>query len=366
MLKTSTVGGDNLIIEFPEATHAVASTVMGGGYSRLTHVVFHRVGEDFDDPNPKKYAANLVERLGLPVETTAVFLTAVDVVKEYIARSIGEVYLVATIGFRPLACIDTANSPRPSTINILVYSNKPLHVNALVDLVSTVSSAKTLALVDLALSCSGSVSRAYATVTDAIVVSSPLPSREGELFAGPATPIGATTAKLVYESLVLHGLSKIGVDERVKHILGVDIEWLVDTALKFYEKAPIPGKPLNEIRLAVKHEVEKLLEDPNVWAILMSARSLDYYGIAGAIPMLSREEYKNDSKRIVADELLGIMLSIYINGWKALFSYYWVDRLKDRLGEFKDKPMFIDDALASLIGSILSRVYDKYLGGSSE
>ncbi len=366
LLKLSLAKEKNaLIVEFPSKTKAVSSTVLGGGFRELTHTVFHRVGEDFNDPNPRRYATRLVEDLGLPLDTTAVFLTAVDVVNEYrVARDedVG-VEVVATIGFKPTTCIGEAQGRAPSTINILVFTSKSLSVNALVDLVMTVSSAKTLALVDLALSCKTDPGRAYATATDAVVVASPIGLGEEE-YGGPATSIGSVTAKLVYNLIVSHGLAKLSIDDRLENILGVNAEWIIDTALKVYSNAPIPSVSTREIRRLVKNKLVQLLKDPNIWSMLMASHCLDNYGLAGTIPGLTRSEYIADSKKIVSDELLGIMLALYVNGWKALFSYYWVDRIKDKLEEFKDKPMFVDDMLASLIGSILSRIYDEYLGDS--
>ncbi len=365
MLRITTISEKNsLIIEFPLRVRAISSTILGGGLRELTHTVFHRVGEDFNDPNPREYAIRLVRDLGLPIDTTAVFLTAVDVVNEY--RVVEDkrfgVEVVGTIGFKPLACIGEIQGRIPSTINILVYTSKSLSVNALVDLVMTASSAKTLALVDLALSCrKPSLSRAYATATDAIIVASPIETG-GEDYGGPATPIGSATAKLVYDLILSHGLAKLDINDRLENILGVNIEWIIDSSLKIYSNAPVPGVPVEKIRRLVEYNLVRLLRDPNVWSMLMASHCLDKYGLAGTIPGLTRSEYTMDSKRIVSDELLGIMLALYVNGWKALFSYYWVDRLKNELEEFKDKPMFIDDILASLIGSILSKVYDEYLG----
>ena len=90
-------------------------------------------------------------------------------------------------------------------------------------------------------------------------------------------------------------------------------------------------------------------------------RELECKGSIGAIPYLIKSEYMNDSPKIIADELLGMTLSIYINGWKGLFCYYWVERLKSKIKEIKSLPMFTDDLICSLIGAILSRVYDKFL-----
>ncbi|MET1101971.1 MAG: bifunctional adenosylcobinamide hydrolase/alpha-ribazole phosphatase CbiS [Pyrodictiaceae archaeon] len=355
---------DLLIIEFSEPVKALSSTTLGGGLRELTHVVFHRVSENFNDPNPENYAKELVREMGLPIETTAVFLTAVDVVKEHVDREIEhpvKARMIATIGFTPLVCIGSKESiHQHATINILLVIDRNLSSSALVDIVSLIGSLKTLALMDLGLSCNYH-GRAYSTATDAIIVAS---KRSGsrEMYGGPVTDVGYTVSKLVYETIVEYGLKKLDLHTKFKNIFGVTIDWLVDTAVKLYMHAPIPNVAVDDIKKDIVHELSRLLKDPNIWALGLAARLLDHYGLAGTIPHLRKEEYLNDSKKILVDELLGIILSTYVNGWKGMFSYYWIDRIKHQLKMFKDKPMFIDDLLASIIGSILSRVYDKYLG----
>ncbi len=371
MYDKNIVDDDTLVLAFREPVKAISSTVVGGGIRRLTHVVFHRVDKSFNEPGPGYYAKSLLGKLRLPIDSTAVFLTAVDVVGNHIEEEIEEpvrARLIATIGFSPLACIEDSGEKGVATINMLVVLDRALTDNALVDLVSLVASTKTVALVDLALSC-GYTGRAYSTVTDALVIASRTGVGDGESYesyGGPATPMGLTVSKLVYDTIIGYGLAERNINERFRDIFGVDIEWIVKTALKIYFKAPVPGVDIADVKKAIERELYGLLDDPNTWALGLAARSLDYHGLAGTIPGLSREEYRGDSKRILADELLGISLSLYINGWKAMFSYYWIDRVKNTLREFEDKPMFIDDIIASLIGSILSRVYDRYLAGKKK
>jgi len=362
------IGDENtLIIEFGGRVRALSSTITAGGFRDLTHVVFHRVEPDFDDPNPVGYAERLLERLELPLRSSAVFLTAVDVVREHVEMWIHspiKMMVMASVGLTPPISIG-AEEPRgrAATINILLFVDKPLRDNAFIDLAEVVSGAKTLALVDLALSRGYNLGRVYATATDAIVIASSMDEVDEEPYGGPATPIGSEAAKLVYEAIISKGIESLGMDERFSDIFGVDMEWIRDAASNIYRRAPIPGLSEDEVKREVEAELKSLLRDPNIWAIGLAARNLDWHGLSGALPGLSRKEYLGDSKRILADELLGITLALYINGWRALFAYYWIDSNKGELREFGDKPMFIDDILASLIGSILSRIYDRHLGG---
>ena len=366
MLRKEMVGEDTLIIEFGGRVRALSSTIIGGGLRELTHVIFHRVDPDFNEPDPTRYAESLLEKLKLPRKSSAVFLTAVDVVKEHIELEVDsptKIALVASVGLSHGASIRTRGSgERPGTINILLFVEKPLADRALIDLAGVVSGVKAIALADLALSRGYNLGRVYATITDALVIASRMDSEDREFYAGPATPIGSEAAKLVYEAMISAGLKGMGVEERFRNIFGVDLSWVAEAAAKIYRRAPIPSLSEAEVEREVETELRELLRDPNIWALALAARNLDWHGLAGTLPELSRDEYLSDSKKILADELLGITLALYINGWKALFAYYWIDSAKEGFEEFGDKPMFMDDILASLIGSILSKIYDRHLG----
>jgi len=359
------VGEDTLVIGFGGRVRALSSTIVGGGLRELTHVVFHRVDPDFNEPNPARYAESLLEKLELPRKSSAVFLTAVDVVKERIELEVNsptKIALIASIGLSHGASIGIKRSKeRPGTINILLFVKKPLADRAFIDLAGVVSGAKAIALVDLILSRGYNLGRVYATVTDALVIASEMDSADREFYAGPATPVGSEVAKLVYEAIISMGLKGMGVEERFRNIFGVDLKWVAETAAEIYRRAPIPSLSEAEVEGEVEAELRRLLRDPNIWALALAARNLDWHGLAGALPELGRDEYLGDSKKILADELLGITLALYINGWKALFAYYWIDSAKEGFEELGDKPMFMDDILASLIGSILSRIYDRHL-----
>ncbi len=355
---------DTVVVEFESPVRAVSSTILGGGFRKLSHVVFKRVPREFALEEPRLYAENVVKELGLPVGTTAVFLTAADVLDHVdvsIDNPVGARVLI-TAGFQPLTCIDgETNVEEAATVNILVVLDAELPDPALVDIVCLVGSVKTLAITDLGLSCDFG-KRAYATATDAVVVASRIGGRRFT-YGGPVTPPGLAVARLVYSALTGYGLRSLRIEEIFKHVFGVEFGKLVDSALEVYTKAPIPGVEPDKVRQTIIDELSRLIGDPNVWSIGIAAQEVDRRGRAGTIPFLSRAEFLADSKKIVADEILGIALALYINGWKALFSYYWVDRVKERVEGLKTATMFTDDILASLVGSILSRVYDKYMEG---
>ena len=130
--------------------------------------------------------------------------------------------------------------------------------------------------------------------------------------------------------------------------------------MEIYDKAPIPGVDRDKVREEARKILRSFLSDPNVWSFLIAARELDLHGFAGSIPNLSREEFQVDSKRIVADEVLGMALATYLAGVKAVFSMYWIERLKENKAlEHYKLEMFEDDVVSALLASLLTKLLDE-------
>ncbi len=354
---------DLILVEFCREVKALSSTVYGGGLRRLTHVVFKKVSRDFNDPDPSGYAESVIKKLKLPRNSTSVFLTAADIRRFCVIKELSEplpVLSVITAGFEPVACLGA--KPRgmhEGTINVLVLVGVPLSDAALVDLAAVAASAKTAALSSLGLGC-GPGAKAVGTVSDAIVVASVVGDRMHP-YAGLGTEVGSAAADLVFRSIVELGLKSLRIDDLLTSALGMGFSDLVSAALELYLKAPVPDVDLGRVKELVSATLKDFLEDPNVWSIILAAEELDARGVSGCIPYLSKDEFVSDLTRIVADEVLGISLSLYLNGFKGLFAYYWVDRIKDTITKLKSLPVFTDDVAGALLASVLSKVYDELL-----
>ncbi len=350
-----------LIIELSEVVDIVSTVPVIGAQPRF--IIFKTVDRDFNESKILDFYRAVLESLG--IDSGIVLLTSVPV-SEYIRETLSEPFtseIIATVGLEPSVCLDINAIYRPlvGTINIAVITAAPLTEEAAVDLFRTVVEAKTLAVVDLVLRCR---SRAPGTVTDAVVVAVPRSRRKTYLFAGMATNIGNAIAKSVYRAIMRKALASLGVDGLLRNLLGVDRERLLELAVHLYERAPIPGLSTEKVRVFFAKILDEMLKDPNVWSFLVAARELDLHAYAGSIPGLSREEFLSDSIKIVADELLGIALALYVAGAKGLFSMYWVEKLKKSGALDLELPMFEDDVLSALLGSLLTRLYDSYRGES--
>ncbi len=349
----------NVMVEFDKEAKVLSTTVFGG-VKEAKRILFHKVDKGFS-ADPKEYIKGLSKGLGFDLNDTVVFLTAAEIEKSFVLKNNDDILLAATVSFRPLACIDdNFNVERKiSTTNIFLGIRYDVSLRSLAELLSLVSAVKSLAFSDLCFSCSPS-KRSFQSIVDATAVAS---FGEGKVrdFMGPATEVGSRISKLVYWTLIEKLLEDLSDDAKLKNIIGLRKEDLVNLSLKFYRRAPVPQVPEEKVKNLIVEIIKSELKDPNVWALISSYKCPEILSHLGWIPGLSREEYKSDTTKIVADEVLGIALSLYINGIRGLLAYYWIDRTKDKVDVINEMPMFLDDIVSALIGSVLSKVYDRIL-----
>jgi len=346
-----------LVVELREPADVISSIPVLGENPRF--IVFKTVPTNFYVDNLVDFYRLVLSRLG--IDSGVVFLTSVSV-SEYVREQVLSPYVsdvVVTVGLEPAVCLDveSVHKPIPGTINIAVITTAPLTTEGAIDLFKTVVEAKVLAVSEILLRCT---SRSSGTVSDAIVVALPRSRPKRYLFAGIATDVGNAIAKAVYKAILSRAVTLLGVDDFLKNVLGVDREHIVELALQLYRRAPIPGLSVDRVRKILRDILDDVLRDPNVWCLLIAARELDLHAYSNSIPHLSRDEFLNDTQKILADELLGIALSLYIAGAKGMFSMYWVERLKKNGVLSFELPMFEDDVLSALLGSLLTKLYDSY------
>ncbi len=361
MKPTVEIDGNALIVDLNGDYRSISSTMHNGGIQRITHVLIEHVDKCTKECLAPQYSIDIIKSHGLNPEATALFLTGASLPEQSTVKSRDEVFTLVTAGFTPMYCTMGAEDQarETGTINTVIAVDKCITDQAAVELIALASSAKTAALADAALGCGPGKGRALATGTDAILVAY-RECRGGESFAGPLTGLGSMVSRMIYDSIA-ELASKISLEDRFRHITGITLGELKEVALKYYSKAPVPGLPRGEAAGLIDRLTRRVLRDPNTWLLLLAARSLDDSGLSGTVPLLPRRDYIQDTRGVVADELLGIALSMYINGWKGLFAYYWIDRVKDRESLPGSLPMFTDDIIGALVGGVLSRLYDEAL-----
>jgi alpha-ribazole phosphatase CobZ len=203
------------------------------------------------------------------------------------------------------------------------------------------------------------------TTSDAVAVACPL--GPGDNYCGPATDAGMIMARTVREAVAdsVRKWNKNGgprdfgyrLDE-----LGIGPDELWEAALALY--VPDPTWDTEALKQMFLKHLTVLRKDINVNAMMYAAFALEEKGNRDDLYGLDRGRFREDPVHLVADELLGIALAQYIAGTKGLFEYIRYDKKKP--GILGVLGPFHDDIVASLIGSIMSRIYTELLEGEDK
>jgi len=159
----------------------------------VEYVVWKRVHKCVDWKNEAKKLAS-----SLGAENSAIFFTAVPLENIVLAEE-GRFYGVATVGPRPLTCLDggSYSGEMWGTINIFIATDIPLSRRGLLDLFRIVSETKAVVF-------SRHYPRCIGTVSDATAVAAP----RGDLdylggLSYSARPVGKLVEKLIETGLKL-------------------------------------------------------------------------------------------------------------------------------------------------------------------
>jgi len=144
--------------------------------------------------------------------------------------------------------------------------------------------------------------------------------------------------------------------EEMLRKMGVPLEDIIDTAMNLW--VPHPGVETEErARKTFASELHRALADPNLWVLLYAGVALDRDAREGLVPCLDSHTYEKDLTRLIADEVLGIAVSMYIGGYKGHFEYMRFDKLKP--GILRSLRPFTDDVIAGLIGGVSANMYGR-------
>lgn len=360
------VNGDNLIIELESDYQALSTAAYPKTYDVIRYVVFNKVSKYLRLNEIKSYYTELIRSLGLDLNRTSVFLTAAEVSKyTHIVKEINSVRIEVfmTLGIDWISCLDSViniyniGDLKLSTINIAVFVDKPLDNVGLLDLFRLISEVKGSLMTLLGPTCITTPS--IGTPSDATLVASPLGNNR---YLDITTGLGRAVISALVDTIV-ERLREIPLDDYVRYALGgISVDELYKISMEVYSRCKIPNKEDHIIGSEILNELLNTLKDPNILALLRGTRFIEFILALGMVSGLSINEYLNDSPGMVVDELIGKALAEYVNGFKGLLSYYWVERLK-KSGEVKELlrlPPITDDLVTALVGAVLSRVYDRY------
>ena len=331
---------NTLIIESKSEMEVLSSAVFNGGRQKALYIINHKVPKTFDDPKPALYLKNVIEKLGLPHDSTIITAGLSN------TATAGDDTVVQNIG----------------TINTIIIVNGLLNENAFVDAVITATEAKTVALDQLDIISKVSRKRATGTTTDSIVIAC---TQQGERYeyAGTATKIGNMIARSVIKGI----LEAIKFQENItssRSILerleerGITLKDLVETGMELYIHHPSMGT-IEDARKTLEEILIESMNDINVASLIIAGMRVEEEGRKGLIPGLTREEFEKDPVNLVADELIGMAIADYIAGSRGIFEYVRFDRIKP--GIIRNLGPFMDDVIGALIGGASSLMYTKLL-----
>jgi len=275
-----------LIVRLNHPFKVLSSAVLNGGLTYADAIVNVNVPKDYDHRDPKGYIATVCLKKGLNPEKTVGLMTAVDMSNT--SFKIGackdlKIAVVITAGTSNAVAAGDRYSQQTllNTVNIIALVDGVLSDSCLVELVKTITEAKTLAFRELDIRSKISRKPATGTSTDSIVIAV---SQQGSFceFAGTATPLGQLASTLTLEAVkeAVEKQDKISPKRPVlKRLIehGFPLSSFIEQSLQ-----------LNDWRRMTSSQAEKLLEvvcqEEEFAAMLLASIRLDEDIALGCVP----------------------------------------------------------------------------------
>jgi len=343
--------------EFP--LKVLSSAVLNGGLTTARSIVNYHVPKSFKNLIPAAYLERISSRLALPGPTVGL-MTAVKMNSLSIQREEdGKVVSMITAGTEPAAAAGDKTRPkgaRRGTINTILIIEGSLNDGAMVEVVKTVTEAKSLALRDLDLRSKFSGEVASGTITDAVCVACTQRGKSWS-YAGTGTEIGQAIGRAVRKGVEDSILKESGLEKNRSVIArlterGIRLDDLVTTGMELFISSGTRSK--KEVAALFRKELTRITSDPNVSSLLIAAIRLDEEGKVGALPGLTAEAFAADPINLVADETIGMAIANYIAGTLGMHNFLYYDRMKP--GITKTLSPFMDDAVCGLVAGVMSKV----------
>ncbi len=358
------------IVHLPGRFRVLSSTLMGGGLVETDTIFILEVKMGYDNNNPQEDLDKVCDKYGLPRDSVG-FMTAADVARVLTVKrdelNGKRVIIIVTAGVTnavyagerlPQEIIDLLPKHVAGTINTIAVLDTPIEAGGLAGAFITATEAKSAALMDMNVKGTG-------TTSDAVAIA--CPTGPGDYYCGPATDVGMVMARTVREA-VADSIRKWNKNGGAKDFgyrldeLGIGPEEMWDAAQALY--IPDPTWDTEMIKQKFFRNLTILRKDINVNAMMYAAFAMEDKGNRDDLYGLDQGRFHQDPVHLVADELLGIALAQYIAGTKGLFEYVRYDKKKP--GILGTLGPFLDDIVASLIGSIMSRIYTELLEGEDK
>ncbi len=352
-----------MVVQLPQRMRVLSTTILNGAFTETDTIVMVQVPISYLGAEPEEEVRSIVKRLGLGLATVG-FMTAADMEKVISVKEESyngmEAIAIATAGVKNAVYAGELIPERVKallgkahTINTIVVLGVPLHDTGLANAIITATEAKSAALMDCKV-------RGTGTTSDAIAVLCPI--GKGEKYAGTATDIGICLARAVRGAVaesVLKWYAREGPMDYLQLLdeVGVTVGNMWEAASALI----IPNESWSEDFLQERFvaKLQSLRQDVNVTSLIYAAILIDDAGNRNEIFGLDQDRFKEDPVHLLADEVLGIGLAEFLTGTKGLFEYIRYDKKKP--GVLGELGPFLDDIVASLIGSVMSMIYSELL-----
>jgi adenosylcobinamide hydrolase len=369
----ATIQENKLILRSKTPLKILSSAVLNGGLQEAKCIVSVHVPEetglDIED-NVHKEAGDFLQeetaKLGIPQDQLVGIMTAAKMKNVDIATSKFEditltaiatagVHFAATAGDE-IASKQSAFPPiKWGTINIIVLVDGDLTDSCMVNAVSTVAEAKTVALRELDVRSRFSGEIATGTVTDSIVLACTKRGRK-IAYAGTATPLGELIGRSVRQAVkeALRNQENIVSDRPLTRRLkerGITVENM--TTLFSQISSILDENP--ETRRQFMEEVEHVLSDQNIAALVIAGLRLDEDAKTGLIPENPANEY---GRNFVLSKILQKAVTDYLSKGKKSYRYVRPDYLSSIFAE--KMGWFTRSILSAVMYAVYSDVLESH------
>ena len=362
-----------LILRSKTPLKILSSAVLNGGLREANCIVSVHVPEetglDIDD-NVHREAGDFLreetEKLGIPQDQLVGIMTAAKMKNVDIATSKFEditltaiatagVHFAATAGDE-IASKQSAFPPiKWGTINIIVLVDGDLTDSCMVNAMSTIAEAKTVALRELDVRSRFSGEIATGTVTDSVVLACTKRGRK-IAYAGTATPLGELIGKSVRQAVkeALRNQENIVSNRPLTRRLkerGITVENM--TTLFSQISSILDENP--ETRKQFIEKVEHALSDQNIAALVIAGLRLDEDAKTGLIPENPANEY---GRNFVLSKILQKAVTDYLSKGKKSYRYVRPDYLSSIFAE--KMGWFTRSILSAVMYAVYSDVLESH------
>ncbi|MEM2842912.1 MAG: adenosylcobinamide amidohydrolase [Candidatus Bathyarchaeia archaeon] len=336
-----------LSLEFEGKYQALSSAVLNGGFRKVKAIVNYQVDKDFSNRNPKAFLRKVLISFPKPIVG---LMTAADITKYALKYSIQKNFSVCTIvtaGISNAVSVgENSTQPYLGTINIIVLIDGRLSKSCMVNLIETVTEAKSMALIDLDVRSKFSGELASSTTTDAIALAC---TGRGETinYAGTGTNLGIATGKIVREA-VKEAIQKQHSFYSNRPLInrleerGVTLDHIIDVIFKRYPELKCFSKE------EVKKFIENSLKNAEISLLTIAGLRIEEDYLRGLIPKMD----KTINLELI-DKIFGLHIAKIVNE-----DYGVKEFLNLRKNELKtlNLGIFSKSVIKGLLAGVLSKL----------